>query len=201
MYSNNMESMPSGEEVLLRMIEGDESAFTSIYRQYHPALYIYLLRFCKIPDLAEDLVHDVFLKIWEVRHRIDPKLPFTGYLYRIARNHAFKTIQKLAHDTTLQEQVLQQLEDTGSGLPEQLVREKEYDRLFREALDRLGPQRLNVFRLCRQEGKTYDEAAAILGISRNAVKKHMVLSMRFIHDYIYRHGDLLLAFCITLKIL
>lgn len=193
---NNMESMPSGEEVLLRMIEGDESAFTTIYRHYHPALYIYLLRFCKIPGLAEDLVHDVFLKVWEIRGRINPELPFTGYLYRIARNHAFKTLKKIANDETLQEQLLQHLQVPG---PEQLVREKEYDRLFREALSRLGPQRLNVFRLCRQEGKSYDEAAAILGISRNAVKKHMVLSMRFIHDYIYRHGDLLLAACILLK--
>jgi len=188
-----MESMPPGEEVLLRMIEGDESAFTSIYRHYHPALYIYLLRFCKIPDLSEDLVHDVFLKIWEIRDRIDPALPFTGYLYRIARNHAFKTIKKLAQDEGLQEQVLEHLAATGSGEPEQVVREKEYDRLFREALGRLGPQRLNVFRLCRQEGKSYDEAAAILGISRNAVKKHMVLSMRFIQDYIFRHGDILVA--------
>lgn len=193
---NNMESMPSGEEVLLRMIEGDESAFTTIYRHYHPALYIYLLRFCKIPGLAEDLVHDVFLKVWEIRDRINPELPFTGYLYRIARNHAFKTLKKIANDETLQEQLLQHLQVPG---PEQLVREKEYDRLFHEALSRLGPQRLNVFRLCRQEGKSYDEAAAILGISRNAVKKHMVLSMRFIYDYIYRHGDLLLAACILLK--
>lgn len=182
------------------MTEGDESAFTSIYRHYHPALYIYLLRFCKIPDLAEDLVHDVFLKIWEIRDRIDPALPFTGYLYRIARNHAFKTIKKLAQDEGLQEQVLEQLAATGSAQPEQLVKEKEYERLFREALGRLGPQRLNVFRLCRQEGKSYDEAAAILGISRNAVKKHMVLSMRFIHDYIYRHGDLLLTIVLLLKI-
>jgi RNA polymerase sigma-70 factor (ECF subfamily) len=195
-----MESMPPGEEVLIRMTEGDESAFTSIYRHYHPALYIYLLRFCKIPDLAEDLVHDVFLKIWEIRDRIDPALPFTGYLYRIARNHAFKTIKKLAQDEGLQEQVLEQLAATGSAQPEQLVKEKEYERLFREALGRLGPQRLNVFRLCRQEGKSYDEAAAILGISRNAVKKHMVLSMRFIHDYIYRHGDLLLTIVLLLKI-
>ncbi|GAA0554613.1 RNA polymerase sigma factor [Chitinophaga japonensis] len=195
-----MDSMPSGEEVLLRMIEGDESAFTSIYRHYHPALYIYLLRFCKIPSLAEDLVHDVFLKIWEIRHRINPRLPFTGYLYRIARNHAFKTIQRIANDQALRTQLLQHLPLTGSGQPEQLVREKEYDRLFREALSRLTPQRLNVFRLCRQEGKSYDEAAAILGISRNAVKKHMVLSMRFIHNYIYRHGDLLLALLLAGKI-
>lgn len=185
--------MPLEEEVLLRMIQGDESAFTAIYRHYHSSLYIYLLRFCKIPSLAEDLVHDVFLKVWEIRERINPELSFTGYLYRIARNHVIKTIDKLATDHSLREQLFRQLDEPGAAHPEQLVRAKEYDRLFREALTRMPPQRLKVFTLCRQEGKSYEEAAAILGISRNAVKKHMVLGMRFIYDYVHRYGDILMA--------
>lgn len=188
-----MERMPSEEEVLFRMIGGDELAFSSIYRHYHPSLYIYLLRFCKVPSLAEDLVHDVFLKIWEIRERINPQLSFSGYLYRIARNHVFKTIAKLATDEQMREQLFLQLAQNGVEQPEQVARSKEYDRLFQEALSHMTSQRLNVFRLCRQEGKSYDEAAAILGISRNAVKKHMVLSMRFIQDYVYRHGDILVA--------
>src|SRR3954470_3535876 len=106
-----MDRMPLEEEVLLRMKQGDESAFTSIYRHYHSSLYIYLLRFCKIPSLAEDLVHDVFLKVWEIRDRINPQLSFTGYLYRIARNHVIKTIDKLATDQVLREQLLRQLDE------------------------------------------------------------------------------------------
>ncbi|WP_078670437.1 RNA polymerase sigma factor [Chitinophaga eiseniae] len=188
-----MERMSMEEEVLLRMIRGDESAFSGIYRHYHPALYIYLLRFCKVPSLAEDLVHDVFLKIWEIRERINPKLSFSGYLYRIARNHVFKTISRLATDEQMREQLYRQLADIDPEQPEEVVRTREYERLFEEALSKLTIQRGKVFRLCRQEGKSYDEAAAILGISRNAVKKHMVLGMRFIEDYVYRHGDIFMA--------
>jgi RNA polymerase sigma-70 factor (family 1) len=188
-----MDRMPSEEEVLLRMKQGDESAFTTVYRHYHSSLYIYLLRFCKIPSLAEDLVHDVFLKVWEIRDRINPELSFTGYLYRIARNHVIKTIDKLATDQVMREQLLNQLDEPVAAHPEQLVRAKEYDRLFREALERMPPQRLKVFKLCRQEGKSYEEAAEILGVSRNAIKKHMVLSMRFIYDYVHRYGDILMA--------
>jgi RNA polymerase sigma-70 factor (ECF subfamily) len=188
-----MDRMPLEEEVLLRMKQGDESAFTTIYRHYHSSLYVYLLRFCKIPSLAEDLVHDVFLKVWEIRDRINPELSFTGYLYRIARNHVIKTIDKLATDQVLREQLLSQLDEPADAHPEQLVRAKEYDRLFREALAHMPPQRLKVFTLCRQEGKSYEEAAEILGVSRNAIKKHMVLSMRFIYDYVHRYGDILLA--------
>ncbi|HJT74611.1 MAG TPA: RNA polymerase sigma-70 factor [Chitinophaga sp.] len=193
-----MDRIPSEEEILLRMMQGDESAFTTIYRHYHASLYIYLLRFCKIPSLAEDLVHDVFLKVWEIRERINPQLSFNGYLYRIARNHVIKTINKLATDQQLREQVFKLL-DTPDG-PEQIVRAKEYEQLFKEALDKMPRQRLKVFQLCRQEGKSYDEVALELGISRNAVKKHMVLGMRFIYDYVHRHGDILLAVYIAQKI-
>ncbi|MBW8685261.1 RNA polymerase sigma factor [Chitinophaga rhizophila] len=192
--------MPSEEEVLLRMKQGDESAFTIVYRHYHASLYVYLLRFCRIPSLAEDLVHDVFLKVWEIRDRINPELSFSGYLYRIARNHVIKTIEKLATDKKLRDQLLSQLDDISHAQPEHQVRAKEYDRLFHEALVRMPAQRLNVFRLCRQEGKSYDEAAFLLGISRNAVKKHMVLSMRFIYDYVHRHGDILFAVYLLRKI-
>jgi len=195
-----MDRMPSEEEVLLRMMQGDESAFTKIYRHYHASLYVYLLRFCKVPSLAEDLVHDVFLKVWEIRDRINPELSFTGYLYRIARNHVIKTIDKLATDKNFRDQLFSQLDDVSTVQPEQQVRAKEYDRLFQEALVRMPPQRLNVFKLCRQEGKSYDEVALLLGISRNAVKKHMVLGMRFIYDYVHRHGDILLAIYLAAKI-
>jgi RNA polymerase sigma-70 factor (family 1) len=195
-----MDRMPSEEEVLLKMMQGDESAFTKIYRHYHASLYVYLLRFCRIPSLAEDLVHDVFLKVWEIRDRINPELSFSGYLYRIARNHVIKTIEKLATDKNLRNQLFSQLDDISHAQPEHQVRAKEYDRLFQEALVRMPAQRLNVFRLCRQEGKSYDEAALLLGISRNAVKKHMVLSMRFIYDYVHRHGDILLALFLLRKL-
>jgi RNA polymerase sigma-70 factor (family 1) len=196
-----MDRMPLEEEVLLRMKQGDESAFTTIYRHYHSSLYVYLLRFCKIPSLAEDLVHDVFLKVWEIRDRINPELSFTGYLYRIARNHVIKTIDKLATDQVLREQLFSQLDEPAIAHPEQLVRAKEYDRLFREALTRMPPQRLKVFTLCRQEGKSYEEAAEILGVSKNAIKKHMVLSMRFIYDYVHRYGDIMLAVYLVRKFL
>ena len=195
-----MDSNLSGTDLLIRMKNGDEQAFAAVYRQYHPSLYVFMLRYCKVPSLAEDLVHDVFLKVWEIRDRIQPELPFAGYLYRIARNHAFKTLQRAATDRSLREQILAQLNIAPeAGNPEQLIKSKEYDRLFHEALNQMPPQRLNVFRLCRQEGRTYDEAAEILGISRNAVKKHMVLGMRFIHDYIFRYGGISLAIAFHLK--
>jgi RNA polymerase sigma-70 factor (family 1) len=176
-------------ELLLRMARGDQPSFAAIYRRYHAGVYHYILHFVKLPDLAEDLVHDVFLKVWEVRERINPDLSFAGYLYRIARNHVYKTIHQIAADKDLRARILRELpvEAFQDG------QNREYERLFGLALSQLPRQRRTVFRLCREEGKTYEEAAAILGISRNAVKKHMVLSMRSIQDFMLRNGDVTLV--------
>lgn len=177
-------------ELLEQMVRGDKTAYAAIYQRYHAGIYHYILRFVKLPDLAEDLVHDVFLKVWEVRERINPDLAFGGYLYRIARNHVYKTIRQIAADRALRVRILRELSEEQPL--EGLRQTAEYERLFGLALSQLPRQRRNVFRLCREEGKTYEETAALLGISRNAVKKHMVLSMRSIHDFMLRNGDITL---------
>src|SRR5580698_7782022 len=90
------------------MAGGDQSAFAAIYQRYSAGVYQYILRFVKLPDLAEDLVHDVFLKVWESRQRINPELCFAGYLYRISRNHVYKTLHRIATDRELLQRLLLQ---------------------------------------------------------------------------------------------
>jgi len=173
------------------MTHGDPSAYAAIYQHYHPGVYHFMLRIVKLTDLTEDLVHDVFLKIWEVRTRIDPGQSFTGYLYRIARNHAYKTIRDIASDRGLQGKLLPRVRQVSTVGQEAERQTKEYERLLFQALSNLSPQRRKVFNLCREEGKTYKETAGILQISSHTVKKHMVLSMRDIYNYITRKGDLM----------
>ncbi len=179
------------KELLTEMTHGDPSAYAAIYEHYHPGVYHFMLRIVKLPDLTEDLVHDVFLKIWEVRSRIDPEQSFTGYLYRIARNHAYKTIRGIASDRGLQGKLLLRVRQVSTVGQEAEWQTKEYERQLFQALSNLSPQRRKVFNLCREEGKTYKETAAILQISSHTVKKHMVLSMRDIYNYITRKGDLM----------
>ncbi len=194
-------SRQHNEQQLLEQVkEGDQQAFTSLYQHYHAGLYHYVLRFVKLPALTEDLVHDVFVKIWEVRRRINPELGFSGYLFRVARNHVYKFIQRASRDKAMWQQLVRQLQkETDSSV--QLLETKEYERLFQDALNQLPAQRRRVFVLCRQEGKTYEEVADILGISRNAIKKHMVLSGRFITEYVSRYGSLFLAVYIASRLL
>lgn len=185
------------ESVVKRLKNGDTKAYLEIYNRYHAGLYFYVLRFVKLPEIAEDIVHDVFLKLWDVRKSIKPDLFTMGYLYRISRNQVFKMMKKISDDEQLRRHVLYKLEELVPGvLPEEQLLWKQYESVIKHAIAKLPPQRQKVFNLCRQEGKTYKEVAELLGISSHTVKEHMMLAMKSIKEYTYRHTDIALGLLI-----
>ncbi|MCS3798873.1 RNA polymerase sigma factor [Niastella sp. OAS944] len=176
------------QTVLVKLQQGDSDAFLALYNHYHSALYHYILRFVKSPAIAEDVLQDVFLKIWEIKDRINPELSFKAYLYRICRNSVFKLLKKMAVDENLRVEVMQQLTQSVADADLKLLWQQ-YESILQTAINNLSPQRQKVFRLCREEGKTYDQVANELGISRNTVKEHMVLAMKLIKEHFEQYGD------------
>ena len=169
---------------------GDETAFTELYNRYHGPLYHYLLHFVKSPGLAEDLVHEVFLKLWTIRNRLQVNTSLPAYLYRICHNMGLDALKKTARDRTLRREVLEWLEPAGETNTD-ITRQEQ---LLAAAVASLPPQRQKVFQLCRIEGKTYEEAARELGISRHTIKEHMVHSLKTLRGYVAAKDKLLLAF-------
>lgn len=185
------------QSVIQRLQKGDSDAFLELYNHYHPALYHYVLRFVKSPAIAEDVLQDVFLKIWEIRSRIDPELSFKAYLYRICRNSVFKLLKKIAVDEELRLQVMQQFTQSVADADLKILWQQ-YEEILHAAINNLSPQRQRVFRLCREEGKSYEQVANELGISRNTVKEHMVLAMKQIREHFEQYGDTPAGFMLLL---
>lgn len=178
--------------LLKRLRHGDTDAYMQLYNHYHPALYNYVLRFIKIPEMAEDTLQEVFLKLWSIRERINPELSFGAYLYRISRNHVFKLLKKIAADDVLRIRAMLEIKNTTEDADNK-VRWNQYQQLLQSAISQLPPQRKKVFKLCREEGKTYEEVSNELSISRNTIKEHMVLAVKSIKEYFFRHGGIALA--------
>lgn len=178
---------------LLRLLKaGDTNAYIQLYNKYHPAIYAYVIRFIKVPELAEDVLQEVFLKVWEIRERIDPTLSFKAYIYRISRNSVFKMLKKISAEDDLRIQVAYHISETIEDVDLKL-QWQQYEQILQAAIDLLPPQRQKIFKLCRQEGKKYEEVAAELNISRNTVKEHMVLAAKSIKEYVFRHADIQLV--------
>ena len=173
-----------------RLKNGDTDAFIQLYNRYHRGLYTYVTRIVKLPDVAEDILQEVFLKIWEIRHRINPALSFQAYLYCISRNLAFKMLKKISADYNLRLRVMSELQSAveDAGLKASW---DQYIIILKTAIDALPPQRKRIFILCREEGRTYKEVSGLLNISPHTVKEHMVLATKSIKDYLTRHGEIL----------
>jgi len=94
------------KNILLELIEGSEYAFEEIYRSYSPRLFGRLLKLVKIEAQAEEILQDVFLKIWINRRSIDPEKSFRSFLFKIAENKVYDFFRKVARDKNLESQLI-----------------------------------------------------------------------------------------------
>lgn len=125
------------------------------------------------------------MKFLDKRPDLPELLSVRAYLLTMARNHAFNFLKRAGVDEYAKSEILKHYPTEGSSL-ENALHYADYKRYLDTLLEGLTPQSGEVFRLCRQQGKTYDEAAEMLGISRNAVKKHMVRTMKTLGDRVQK---------------
>lgn len=182
--------------LLALMKNEDKDAFIQIYNHYRKPLHSFIIRFVKVPAHAEDILQEVFLKLWEIRTRVNPQLGFKAYLYRITRNIVYKFLKKCAIDQMLQAQIIHHIQPENNQLQLQLEWE-EYKEKIDAAILQLPPKRQKVFLLCREQNKSYDTVAMELNISRNTVKEHMVLAMKSIETYLKTNSGISLPLLLS----
>lgn len=176
-------------ELLKRLKKGDSTAFEEIFNTYKGRAYAFVLKFVKTEDFAADIIHDVFLKIWEGRKRIDCSKNFESYFFTICKNTVFNFLKKVAHKESVKNSILNYITTYQQSFESELYY-KEYELMAKRAIDMLPPRRREVFRLCKLDGKSYAETASDLGISRNAVKEHIVKASSFIREYFRQRAEI-----------
>ena len=188
------------EQLLLMLAGSDQHAFTELYNRHHTGIYRYQLAFVKIPSISEDLTQEVFLKVWDARKRLQIHTSFAAYIYRISRNTAIDFMKKIAADRELLNEIILHKESFFPDSSSSPLLAKEYNHLYKQAIDSLSQQRRTVFLLCREEGKTYKEVARILGISRHTVKEHMTKSLHNLRNFLSGKTESALLVAILFKI-
>jgi RNA polymerase sigma-70 factor (ECF subfamily) len=172
------------DHLLLLLAGSDQQAFTELYNRYHAGIYSYQLAFVKITGIAEDLTQEVFLRIWEARQRLHIHTSFAAYIYRASRNSAIDFMKKVAADRELRKEIILHMQPCFPESSYHQLQAKEYRFLYKQAIDSLSQQQRTVFLLCREEGKTYEEVAGLLGISRHTVKEHMSKSLHSLRNFL-----------------
>ena len=158
---------------------GDGVSFSRIYDYYQPGVRTYVLRLVKIPELADDLVQEIFIRLWEIRETLPEVKCFSAFLYTIARNHSLNSLKAISRSNKALPELIRHFQ---TRRVDDETLDKEYLRFIEKALTSISPRSREVFRLCREQTMSYEQAATELGISRNAVKKHMVAVMRNLRE-------------------
>jgi len=172
--------------LLLQLKRGSYGAFETVYHRYKEPLAAFMLRLVKSQDLAEDLLQELFVRLWEHRASVDPDQPIKGYLFRIAENLAYDTFRRLAKDRQLQDDVYQALQGYGEDVEEDIFSE-ENRMVVEAAIAKLPPKRRKVFMLCKIESKSYEEVSACLNISLSTINDHIYKANRFLKQYLTDH--------------
>ena len=180
------------KSVIRQIAQGSEKAFSEIYDRYKPVLYRFVFNILKSEDLANDSCQDIFIKIWEDRSKLEDVASFKYYLLTVGKNHSLNVLKKVISEEKTLSAFISNYSEVNNELEEN-IQTSEYQRFIHSVLYTLTPQSRRIFQLCRQQGMSYDEAAEIMGISRNMIKKHMVRSMKIFRVAVEK--DLGIAVC------
>lgn len=177
----------SEKELLINMQEGNLHAFDVIYDRYSLKIYRTLLKMVKEELLAEELLQNIFIKIWDKKQLIDPELPFGAFLFRVTERMVYDHYRKVGREERLKKEVISTYNVLDCNTEETLHYKETLGVLY-TAIDQLPIQQRQVFTLCKMEGRSYAEVSEILGISISTINGHIVKSTKTIKHYLLGEG-------------
>lgn len=177
-------------EFITRLKNGDEKAYVNLVDSYNHKLCLYANSLLNDNLLSEDIVQNVFIKIWEKRHNLRGDLSLKSYLYKSVYNACVNEYKKNQSLTALEKKYIQ-------GLV-QIVETKDEDTLERiklkvkQAIQNLPPKCKEIFILSKKEGLTNMEIADYLNVSTNTIERHITIAFTKIKAEVGSKTDLIL---------
>lgn len=184
--------------IITQVSEGDEYAFRTLFDNYRDKIFFIAFKITRVESSAEDVVQEVFIKLWLHRQKLRKLDNFSAYLNTITRNHIFSQLRKLSTEEVYLRELIQSGQMEGKDVSD-MVLYNELRKMYDAAVARLTPQQKKVYQLGKIDGKKYEEIASLLDISKETVKNHMVKATTSIKAYLADHQDFLaltiLAIC------
>jgi RNA polymerase sigma-70 factor (ECF subfamily) len=169
------------KDLFYRLSQNDKGAFTLIFDHYEPRIYPFLLRITKSETAAEEIVQEVFIKLWTLRAEADKIENPRSYIFRMATNKAVSHLRSLSKTTKLMQHVAGNTA-TARNITQENIDYKQTEDIINKLADQLPTQQQKVYKLSRQQGMSNEEIAGQLHISPSTVKNHLTEALRFIRE-------------------
>lgn len=184
------------EQIASLLVKRDEAAFEQVFKTHYKNLHAYAFTILKDEDEAEEMVQQVFFKLWERSDQLSFSGPVAGYLYRAVHNESLNFLKHQKVKDSHRLHVAYRMKNKAEQ-PQGRVVKKELEEKFREALNELPEQCRTVFQLSRFEDMKYKEIADKLDISIKTVENHMGKALKLLRTKLV---DFLTLLIILLKL-
>ena len=173
-------SMEFQDEQIARLLSNkDEATFERVFKTHYKSLHAYAFTMLKDEDEAEEMVQQVFFKLWERSENLSFSSSIPAYLYRAVHNESLNFLKHQKVKAGHQMHVAYSMKNTSEQAHGKLTG-KELEQKFREALNELPEQCRTVFQLSRFEDLKYKDIAEKLDISVKTVENHMVKALKIL---------------------
>lgn len=190
--------LPNEMELFVSISKGDEAAFTQVFYHYEPRIYPFVFNLTGSQVIAEEVVQEVFIKLWNKREMAADIQNPRAYIFRMAANKVTNHLRTLARKAKA-ENYLTALQNDEHNATEEAVQLKEMQQLISQAVEQLPPQRKLIYKLSRQEGLKNEEIAIKLNLSLSTVKNQLSTALNAIREHLQKYPGGVLLLLILLK--
>jgi len=166
---------------------GDADAFSQVYRHYEKIVFNTVMVYVKNEAETEEIVQQVFVKLWERRAALTGVRSFRDYFFVVVRNHVLNYFNRLSKQARLADIIRLQAGKEPGNEADHRLRQQQYDQLVEKAVRQLPDRQKQVYLMADQEALGYDDIAERMQISRLTAKKHMELARKSVREYISRY--------------
>lgn len=174
------------QELLVKVSQGNRLAFAAFFDIYSHNVYRFAGYFIRNDEVCEEIVSDVFINIWNSRHKLPEIENLENYLFIITRNISFNYLDKESRQPVTAGEPFPEsrIENTN---PERELLYKETEQLIYEAISKLPERCRTVFLLSREEKMKYHQIAQALSISEKTVHAQMVTALKKLNESLRRY--------------
>ena len=187
MYTDNY------RQIILRASEGDEHAFAQLFYEYSSALLPFARKLSSSSVEAEEIIQNVFLRVWLHRDKLTEIENLKSWLYKFVVNESLTYIRKKTVKDKADRHFQNNVSPFGENT-EDTVNFSELKAIIAQAVAQMPEQRKKIFHLSRTEGLTIKEISEHLNISQSTVKNTLVIALKFIRSYLNNYGYSSFAF-------
>ncbi|MDE1192063.1 MAG: RNA polymerase sigma-70 factor [Arachidicoccus sp.] len=180
------------KDLMQQIADGNELAFKQLFEKFRDKLHVFVKKIVKNKEVAEEIVLDIFTKIWTNRDLAIEITNIERFLFKASVNRSIDYIRAVSKDKILKQVIWDEIQIADVVNSDDILITKNLQENVSAAIHGLPPQRQLIFKLNRENGMSYEQIAAELHISKNTVRNHMVEALRFIRTQLHAHQEIIL---------